>query len=77
MTYFANFIIIKVISGADLDADFKFRNIRCFANIGCLKQYLSPLGNFDYSIAYFANLIIIKVISGADLDADFKFRNIR
>ena len=49
IAYFANIIIIKVISWADLDADFKFRNIRCFANIGCLKQYLSLLGNFEYS----------------------------
>ena len=49
IAYFANIIIIKVISGADLDADFRFRTIRCFGNIRCLKQYLSSLGNFDYS----------------------------
>ena len=28
IAYFANLIIIKVIFEADLDADFKFRNIR-------------------------------------------------
>ena len=49
IAYFANIIIIKVISWADLDADFKFLNIRCFGNIGCLKEYPSSLGNFDYS----------------------------
>ena len=37
IAYFANIIIIKVISWADLDADFKFLNIRCFGNIGCLR----------------------------------------
>ena len=47
--FLANLIIIKVIFEADLDADFIFRTIRCFANIGCLKQYLSSLGNSDYS----------------------------
>ena len=49
IAYFANLIIIKVIFEADLDADFRFRTIRCFGNIRCLKQYLSSLGNFDYS----------------------------
>ena len=49
IAYFVNIIIIKVISWADLDADFKFLNIRCFGNIGCLKQYPSPLGKFVYS----------------------------
>ena len=39
--FLANYIIIKVIFEADLDADFKFRNIRCFANIGCLHRHNS------------------------------------
>ena len=37
IAYFANIIIIKVIFEADLDADFRFLNIRCFGNIGCLR----------------------------------------